>query len=73
MQRLPAPPRVVWADLANPKREGTRAWLTLLPDEIEPEAFDCDPPNVGDAYRGSSPESTLGYMLQDLVTACADQ
>jgi hypothetical protein len=25
---------------------------------------------VGDAWRGSAPEMTLGYMLEDLVAAC---
>ncbi|MEU5692429.1 hypothetical protein [Actinosynnema sp. NPDC020468] len=33
---LPAPPHVVWRSLVEPRRPGTRPWLTLLPDEVDP-------------------------------------
>ena len=33
---LPAPPRIVWESLADPHRPGSRPWLKLLDDEVEP-------------------------------------
>ena len=36
---LPAPPPVVWADLVQPRAEGVRPWLRLLPDEVPPRVL----------------------------------
>jgi len=41
---LPAPPHVVWEDLVHPKRSGTRAWLDLLDDEVEPVVLEKERP-----------------------------
>ncbi|QQS00370.1 MAG: hypothetical protein IPK37_16115 [Austwickia sp.] len=43
---LPAPPPVVWADLAEPRAEGTRAWLRLLPDEVPPRVLSSYAPRT---------------------------
>ena len=66
-RRLPAPSRVVWADLAHPKREGTRSWLALLPDEIEPEVFDTDPPKhlIWSSLWPSRPDDHVVFELAD--------
>jgi hypothetical protein len=42
----PAPPGAVWASLADPRRPGTRQWLTLLPDEIEPRILEQHEPDL---------------------------
>lgn len=38
--RLPPPPRVLWADLASPRREGSRVWLRLEGREQWPETLE---------------------------------
>lgn len=43
-RRLPAPPSVVWASLVDPHRPGTRPWLDLLPDEVEPRVLESTEP-----------------------------
>jgi hypothetical protein len=35
-RKLPAPPQVVWESLVHPRQPGTRPWLALLADEVEP-------------------------------------
>lgn len=66
-RRLPAPPRVVWADLADPKREGVRAWLDLLPDEVGPAVFDPDPPKrlIWSSLWPSRPDDRIVFELED--------
>jgi len=34
--KLPAPQHVVWESLTNPHKRGSRPWLNLLSDEVEP-------------------------------------
>ena len=41
VRKLPAPPAVVWASLANPHEAGARPWLNLLAREIEPEVLEA--------------------------------
>lgn len=43
---LPAPPPVVWGDLTAPRRDGDRAWLRLLPDEVPPRVLASLPPRT---------------------------
>ncbi|HEY9412726.1 MAG TPA: hypothetical protein VIP77_24340 [Jiangellaceae bacterium] len=43
-RKLPAPPSVVWASLANPRLPGTRPWLNLLPDDVEPRVLEATEP-----------------------------
>jgi hypothetical protein len=43
--KLPAPQRVVWESLTHPHKQGTRPWLNLLSDEIEPEILVAEEPN----------------------------
>lgn len=37
---LPPPPRVLWADLAAPRRTGARVWLVLEPGEQWPTVLE---------------------------------
>ncbi|MEU0532882.1 hypothetical protein [Amycolatopsis tolypomycina] len=41
---LPAPPGVVWDSLVAPRRAGTRPWLHLLADEVEPSVLTAEKP-----------------------------
>ncbi|QIS05397.1 hypothetical protein F5X71_26535 [Nocardia brasiliensis] len=41
-RQLPAPPRVVWASLAGPRRP----WLRLLADEVEPVVLAAEEPRL---------------------------
>ena len=43
-RNLPAPPPIVWDSLADPHRPGTRPWLTLRSDEVEPSVLDSRKP-----------------------------
>lgn len=66
-RRLPAPPGVVWADLASPKREGARAWLVLLSDEVEPDVFHTAPPKhlTWSSLWPSRPDDNVMFELED--------
>jgi hypothetical protein len=44
-RKLPARPSVVWDSLVQPQRPGTRPWLNLLSDEVEPRILDAERPN----------------------------
>lgn len=39
-QTMPPPAHVLWADLASPRRSGSRVWLDLLDDEQWPSVMD---------------------------------
>jgi hypothetical protein len=41
---LPAPPRVVWQSLTEPRRSAGRPWLVLLDDEVEPTIVEAAEP-----------------------------
>jgi uncharacterized protein YndB with AHSA1/START domain len=41
---LPAPPAVVWDSLVDPRRPGTRQWLHLLADEVDPTVLAAEKP-----------------------------
>ena len=41
---LPAPPSVVWRSLTRPHDPGTRPWLRLLDDEVEPRVLVAEEP-----------------------------
>lgn len=43
-RKLPAPPRVVWESLTDPRHPGRRPWLNLLPDEVDPHVLDAESP-----------------------------
>ena len=45
-RNLPAPPRIVFADLATPRSTGIRAWLDLLDDEVGPMILVAQEPSV---------------------------
>jgi hypothetical protein len=45
-RKLPAPPPVVWETLIDPHRPGSRPWLVLLPDEVEPRVLEADKPRL---------------------------
>ena len=42
--RLPAPQHVVWESLTNPHKQGSKPWLRLLSDEVEPEILRAEEP-----------------------------
>ena len=42
--KLPAPQHVVWDSLTNPHKRGTRPWLILLSDEVEPQILVAEEP-----------------------------
>ena len=44
--KLPAPQHVVWESLTNPHRQGSRPWLILLSDEVEPEVLVAEEPTL---------------------------
>lgn len=44
-QKLPAPPSVVWGSLVQPEREGSRAWLSLVDDEVAPRILYAEEPH----------------------------
>jgi hypothetical protein len=41
-RRLPAPPSVVWESLVDVHRPGSRPWLILLSDEVEPRVLTAE-------------------------------
>lgn len=43
-RNLPAPPQVVWSTLVAPRQPGTRPWLNLLDDEVEPRVLSSTEP-----------------------------
>jgi hypothetical protein len=45
-RRLPAPPHVVWRSLIQPHEPGTREWLRLLDDEVEPRVLAAEEPGL---------------------------
>jgi len=45
-RNLPAPPRIVWESLTDPHRLGSRPWLSLLDDEVEPRILEAQKPQL---------------------------
>jgi hypothetical protein len=45
-RQLPAPPHIVWRSLSQPHELGTREWLRLLDDEIEPQVLEAEEPSL---------------------------
>ncbi len=43
-RRLPAPRPIVWRSLTEPHQPGTRPWLALLEDEVEPRVLAAEEP-----------------------------
>lgn len=66
-RRLPAPPRVVWADLSHPRRNSTRNWLALLSDEVEPDVLEPAPPRrlAWSSLWPSRPDDRVVFELVD--------
>jgi hypothetical protein len=64
-RKLPAPPSVVWDSLFEPHRHGTRPWLTLLDDEVEPTILDAERPNrlVWSSLWPSRPNDEVHFEL----------
>nr|WP_280251888.1 hypothetical protein [Nocardia abscessus] len=62
---LPAPPRVVWESLAEPRRPGARPWLELLSDEVEPRVLGAERPNrlVWSSLWPSRPDDQVHFEL----------
>lgn len=64
-RKLPAPPSVVWESLVEPHRQGTRPWLNLLPDEVEPRVLEAEKPNriVWSSLWPSRPNDQVHFEL----------
>ncbi len=62
---LPAPPAVVWESLVDPRRPGTRQWLALLPDEVEPGILAAERPGhvVWSSLWPSRPGDQVHFTL----------
>lgn len=45
-RNLPAPPAVVWESLVDPHQPGSRRWLVLLSDEVEPSVLAAESPRL---------------------------
>ncbi|WP_147141113.1 hypothetical protein [Nocardia ninae] len=62
---LPAPPPAVWESLTQPRRPQGRAWLELLPDEVEPEVLQADKPDrvVWSSLWPSRPDDQVHFGL----------
>lgn len=62
---LPPPPSVVWESLSQPRRPGTRPWLNLLPDEIDPQILEADKPHtvVWSSIWPSRPNDRIHFDL----------
>ncbi len=43
---LPAPPKIVWRSLTQPRDPRARPWLTLLDDEVEPRILEAVEPTL---------------------------
>jgi hypothetical protein len=42
--RLPPPLHIVWSSLTDPHAPGSRPWLRLRADEVEPTVIEAEPP-----------------------------
>jgi|SoiMethySBSTD1v2_1073268.scaffolds.fasta_scaffold1490230_1 hypothetical protein len=60
---LPPPPHVVWESLTDPHRRGTRPWLDLLADEIEPRILESVRPTlvVWSSIWSRTPEQIIRF------------
>ena len=65
-RRLPAPPAVVWRSLAEPHQPGTRPWLRLLDDEVEPRVLAVQEPGlvVWSSLWPRRPDDVLRFELR---------
>ena len=65
---LPAPPAVVWGSLVEPHAPGSRPWLVLLPDEVEPQVLEAQRPRlvVWSSLWPSRPRDQVRLDLQDV-------
>lgn len=62
---LPAPPWVVWESLTEPRRPGTREWLRLLDDEVDPEVVESIRPKlvVWSSIWPNTPDQRIRFDL----------
>lgn len=67
-KRLPAPPWVVFDSLVEPHKPGTRPWLNLHRDEVEPRVLESERPKrvVWSSLWPSRPNDQVHF---DLATA----
>lgn len=64
-RNLPAPPHIVFADLAMPRSTGIRAWLDLLDDEVPPAILETDEPAylVWSSLWPRRPDARIAFEL----------
>ena len=63
---LPAPPHAVWQSLTEPRRPGSRPWLVLLDDEVEPGIVEAVEPTrvVWASIWPSRPRDRIEFDLE---------
>ena len=66
-RRLPAPPHVVWESLVDPDHPGTRAWLALLDDEVQPRVLSSRKPTsvVWSSLWPTRPRDEIHFELSN--------
>jgi hypothetical protein len=66
-RKLPAPPAVVWSSLVDPHQSGSRPWLVLLPDEVEPRILKARTPRlvIWSSLWPSRPRDQVHLELSD--------
>jgi hypothetical protein len=64
-RNLPPPPRIVWQSLTDPRRPGSRPWLFLLDDEVEPQVLDAHEPKlvVWSSIWPNTPDEVIRFEL----------
>ncbi|MCR6488705.1 hypothetical protein M8542_38340 [Amycolatopsis sp. OK19-0408] len=62
---LPAPLAAVWDSLVEPHRPGSRSWLVLLADEVEPRVLAAEKPGrvVWSSLWPSRPDDEVQFAL----------
>ena len=63
---LPPPTLVVWESLTDPHRVGSRPWLNLLADEVEPQILESVRPSlvVWSSIWPQTPEQLIRFELE---------
>jgi hypothetical protein len=68
----PAPTRVVWRSLTQPRDPAARPWLDLLDDEVEPRVIDSLEPTlvVWSSLWPDRPQDTIRFDIQPSGHGC---
>jgi hypothetical protein len=71
-RKLPAPASIVWQSLVDPHEPGTRPWLNLLPDEVEPKVLEAEKPSrvVWSSLWPSRPNDQVHFEIIPYERGC---